>query len=180
MNNKIIETRDLILRKAVKEDAEDLYYNYWSQEISCKYMFWKTTKSLDEANERILKTIKFQQKYPVSFVVYDKNSKEVIGLVGFDEKEKNVYQDCGLGIGPRFTGKGYGKQLLEALIKYLFIEVGATKIICNCDRKNIASSNWLKSCGLEYTHSEKGLRERDNVECTIDYYEIKKGVCVSK
>lgn len=78
MNNKIIETKDLIFRKARQENA----------------------------NERIERTIKFQQKHLVTFLVYDKNIKQAIGLAGFFEKEKGIYEDCGIGIGPSLLEKG--------------------------------------------------------------------------
>ena len=77
------------------------------------------------------RTIKFQKQHLVSFVVYDKKSKQAIGQAGFFEKENGVYEDCGIGIGPKFVRKGYGKQILNSLVAYMFDELEATKIICN-------------------------------------------------
>ena len=69
----------------------------------------------------------------VTFILFDKNARQVIGLCGFFDKEKDVYENCCIGIGPAFVGKGYGKQILNALIEYMVNKLKASKVICDCD-----------------------------------------------
>ena len=106
---KQIETPDLILGKSKQEDLESIFNNYWISETSAKYMLWVPQKNLQEAQDRLDRTIKFQKDH-LAFMVYLKQTGEAIGQVGFFEKEPKVFEDMGIGIGEKFVGKGYGKQ----------------------------------------------------------------------
>ncbi len=57
MYTERLETKDLILKKAIMEDVYDMYHNIWSEEESAKYMLWTPAKSMEEAKERMSKTI---------------------------------------------------------------------------------------------------------------------------
>ncbi len=175
MYKKRIVTKDLILDKAKLSDAEDIYENFWKEEDTAKYMLWKPCTSLDEAKERLTKAIEFQ-KTNMSYFVYEKSSMKAIGVAGMKEIEPGVYEDAGIGFGPKFVGKGYGKQILNALIDYIFNDLKAKKIICSCDSRNIASAKLQQSCGLKYSHSEKAIRKRDSEEYLSDYYQIENGI----
>ena len=168
---KQIETPDLILGKSKQEDLESIFNNYWISETSAKYMLWVPQKNLQEAQDRLDRTIKFQKDY-LAFMVYLKQTGEAIGQVGFFEKEPKVFEDMGIGIGEKFVGKGYGKQILTAMIDYMFENLDAEKVLCTCHTDNIASAKMQQSCGLKYTHSEPFTREKDNLTYKSDCYQI--------
>ena len=52
------ETEHLILRKARPDDTEYMLKNVWSDESLPKYMLWKPTFTIEEAEERMKKTMK--------------------------------------------------------------------------------------------------------------------------
>lgn len=166
-----IESKDLILGKAKLEDLNNIYSNFWSQKDTAQYMLWKPCKNLNEAKKRLERTIEFQ-KNNLEYFVYDKKTMQAIGIAGFQEIEPGVFEDCGIGLGHSYIGKGLGKQLLAAIIKYLKNELKAKKIICSCFAENVASARMQKACGFKYIHSEKHIRKWDNKEFTADYYEI--------
>ena len=56
-----IETKDLILKKASMNDIDDMYSNIWTEEESAKYMLWIPIKNIEEARDRMIKTIEFQK-----------------------------------------------------------------------------------------------------------------------
>ena len=170
-----IETKDLILKKAELNDYKDIYENFWKEENTAKYMLWKPCTSLEEAKERLEKFIEFQ-KNKMAYFVYEKATMKAIGMASMKEVEPGVYEDGGVGIGSKFTGKGYGKQILNAFIDYIFNELKAKKIICSCDTRNVPSAKLQQSCGLKYSHSEKAVRKRDGEEYTADYYEIENNL----
>ena len=165
-----IETKDLILAKAKADDLNDIYQNFWSQEETAKYMLWKPCKSLAEARESLEKIISFQ-KDKIAYFVYEKKTKKAIGIAGVKEISPDIYEDAGIGIGPKFVGKGYGKQILKALVDYCE-ELGAKKIVCSCFTENIPSAKLQQSCGFKYTHSEKQVRKWDGKEYISDIYEL--------
>jgi len=168
-----IETKDLILGKAKQEDLENIYNNYWCSEKSAKYMLWVPQKNLQEAQDRLDRTINYQKDH-FAFMVYEKKSGMAIGQAAMFElqDEPGVWEDAGIGIGEKFVGKGYGKQILSGMIDYLFEHENATKIICSCHTDNIPSAKMQQSCGLVYFKSVPYTREKDNLTYQSDNYMI--------
>lgn len=166
-----IETKDLILKKASMDDLNDMYKNIWSQEETARYMLWQPTKNIEEAEERMKRTIEFQ-KDKIAYLVYEKESAQAIGFAGMKEIEDKVYEDSGIGIGLEFVKRGYGKQILMALVEYCFEDLGAIKIVCSCRSENIASKKLQQSCGFHYTHTEPMVGKRDGLKYMIDFYEL--------
>lgn len=164
-----IETNDLILKKASMDDVNDMYRNIWSEDESAKHMLWIPTKSIDEANVRMKKVIEFQ-KERIAYLVFEKQSGQAIGFAGMKEIEDQVYEDSGIGIGTKFVGRGYGKQILMALVDYCFKDLGAIKIICSCRNENIASKKMQLSCGFQYSHSQDMIDNRKGLRYILDFY----------
>ena len=174
-----IETKDLYLAKAKMEDLDSIYNNFWKHEETAKYMNWTPCKNIEEAKERLIGAIEFQ-KNRIGYFVYEKSTKQAIGMVGIKEIAPKVYEDGGIGIGPNFTGKGYGKQILNALLFYTFNILNADKFIASCHTENIPSAKMQLACGLKYTHSEMVTRKKDNLTYKSDYYAITKEEYQSK
>ena len=68
-----LETKDLILGKAKIEDLNSIFKNYWRSEKTAKYMLWVPQKNLEEAKDRLIRTINYQ-KENLAFFVYEKKS----------------------------------------------------------------------------------------------------------
>ena len=160
-----IETSDLILRKANKKDTLKIYENYWSDKESAKYMLWKPTESLAEANERMEKTIEFQKDKPC-YIVIEKKSNEAIGMIGFIEIEPKVFDDCGIGFGTKFTHKGYGTQILMAMLTYLFEKCNAKIVYCGAMEPNTPSVKLQEKCGFTFFDKVEKVRSWDNFKYT--------------
>ena len=166
-----LETKDLIISKAKMEDLESIYNNYWSSEKTATYMLWNPQKNLKEAEDRLIRTINFQKNH-LAFFVYHKLTGEAIGQVAFIEIEPGIFEDGGIGIGEKYVGKGYGKQILNCFINYIFQELNAKKIICSCHTDNLPSAKMQLSCGMKYSHSKMVTREKDGLTYKSDNYEI--------
>ena len=171
MYKEKIETKDLVLKKASMDDLNDMYKNIWSQEESAKYMLWIPTKNIEEAEDRLKRTIEFQ-KDKFAYLVYEKKSGQAIGFAGMKEIRDKVYEDSGIGIGLKFVRHGYGKQILMALVEYCSEDLRAIKIVCSCRSENIASKKLQQSCGFNYTHSQTMDDKRDGIKCMLDFYEL--------
>lgn len=168
-----IEHNNIILRKANLDDLNNLYYNLWSSEEVAKYLFWKKTDSLEEARERLKRTIDFQtQNY--AYVVALKENNEAIGITGISEYEPLSYRESGLCIGEKYQGYGYGKEMLEMLLYLAFEVLKAQKFRYSCITENIRSKNLCLKYGFEYCESNKEIRKWDNQEFIIDYFYLTK------
>ncbi|MBQ3542223.1 MAG: GNAT family N-acetyltransferase [Oscillospiraceae bacterium] len=164
------ETKDLILRKAVLEDWKAMYRNIWSQPESAKYMVWDVTESEEAAVSRMERTIAFQAAHDYHWTVEEKASGQAIGWAGMAEQSPGVWGETGIALGPAFTGKGYGKQILNLLTDYARDRLGAKKFVACCRRENLISKKLQISCGFTYTHSEEVFHPRDKIPYILDHY----------
>ena len=114
-----LETKDLILKKAEFEDWKTIYYNLWRHKESAKYMLWQPTETDEDAKDRMKRTIAFEEKPENKYAlfVYLKKTGEAIGFAGMRELERGIYEETGIALGPEFVRKGYGRQILTALLE---------------------------------------------------------------
>jgi len=170
-SNIYLETQDLIMKKARLEDWPDMYRNIWSHEESARYMHWSVTTSEEEAVERMKRTIDFEKKEKYALLVYEKSTGQAIGFAGMCEREPGVFEDMGIAIGPAFTGRGYGKQILNALLDEAFNKCGAHKFIASCWKQNLASHYLQISCGFKFSHYEERVDRRNGEKYILEFNE---------
>lgn len=168
--NFILNTKDLVLRKAVEADWRCMYENIWCHKESAKYMLWDITKSETDAKERIKRTIRFQTEHDYHWTVVEKTSGQAIGWAGLRECEPGVCEETGIAIGPKFTGKGYGKQILYALTTFAKEELTAKRFIACCRAENTASRQLQLACGFGFTNREHKVDPRDGQPYIMEYY----------
>ena len=166
------ETKDLILKRAVLEDWKNMYYNLWCSDESAKYMMWRPIHTEEEAKIRTMKNIEFQKIDPFAYFVYEKKSEQAIGFSGMKQIADNVFEDTGIAIGPAFTRKGYGRQILMELVHQAFYEHGAKKYVASCRSQNEPSKQLQLSCGFIYSHSEARVDPRTDLPYILDFYEL--------
>lgn len=112
----MLETEDLILAPARQTDWQDMYENVWSRPESARYMAWKVTESPEQARERMARTIAWEQSHEGCMLVYLKRTGRAIGFAGAQEIGPGEWEECGICLGPDFVGRGYGGQILQALM----------------------------------------------------------------
>ena len=175
----MLETRDLILRKAVFDDWKAMYENVWRHPETARYMLWDVTTSEEDARSRMERTIAFQAAHPGAFVVARKKTGQAIGFAGLNELSPGVWEETGIALGPAFTGKGYGKQIVNALVDYAFREKNGQRFIYASRAENTASVALQRSCGFVYTHSQQRIDPRNGEEYTMNFYEKRRN-CMKK
>ena len=166
-----IETKDLILDKGKVDEWKSMYENVWRHEETARYMMWSAKQTEQEGFEMTQGFIEFQKVNPTAYFVYEKKSKMPIGYAGMKETSKGVFEDSGIAVGPSYTGKGYGKQILCALLNHAFEELGAQKFIYSCWAENIPSNKLAQSVGLRFSHSEETTDRRSGKTFIMNYYE---------
>lgn len=174
-----LETDNLILRKARLEDCNLIWKNVWSDKSIADNMLWEVTKTLEEAQIRIKKTINYQSTKYAYFVCL-KQTNEPIGFAGVYEKDKDIYEETGICISKRFQGLGYGKEVVTALKDLVFSKLNGEKFIYGCFSTNNISKKLCLSCGFKYLESEPSIREHDKMEYISDYYFFDKEMYVEE
>lgn len=166
-----MQTKDLILKKAVFADWEALYRNLWSREESARYMLWSVTASEVDAMERMRRTIAYQSDHD-AWTVYEKKSGQAIGFCGVLPLEDGVYDETGIALGPEFTGRGYGKQILRALAEFVFQQKQGICFRAACRSENAPSRGMILSCGFTYTHSENRTDPKTGEDYVLQWYRL--------
>lgn len=166
----MLQTGDLIIKKAEFSDWQDIYRNLWCHADSAKYMLWQPTDSETDAMERMRRTLAYQKEH-FAWFVYEKGSGQAIGFAGITQIAPGVWEDTGVALGPKFVGRGYGKQILLTLTDYAFGELKADKMIVSCRSENIPSRKVILTCGFTYTHSETREDPRNGAPYILEFYE---------
>lgn len=166
----LIETKSLILRKAADTDLE-IYQTLWRHWESARYMLWQVTENLEDAKERLRKSIEFQRQHKYAFFVQEKCSGKVIGFAGMKEIEPGVYEDTGIGLGPDFTGKGYGTEILTAFIEEARA-MGARRFVASCRKQNLPSHKLMMKCGFSFSRDEARTDPRDGSSYVLEINEL--------
>lgn len=164
------ETQRLILKHPEFSDWEGMYRNLWCHPESAKYMLWNVTTCAQEAQERMRRSIAFQEGKTAWFV-YEKCSGEPIGFAGFRQIGEGVYEDTGIALGPEFVGRGYGKELLRLLTEIAKQKHGAHRFVASCHSENHASRGMILGCGFHFTHQENRIDQRDGAPYILEFYE---------
>ena len=165
----MLETKDLIIKKGEQSDWRDMYYNLWRHEESARYMLWDVTTSEEDAKARMERTVAFEQSHPYAWLVYEKASGQAIGFAGLEILEEGVCGETGVAFGPDFVGKGYGKQVLNALVDFAKVELGAKKFISCCRKANVPSHKVQMACGFTFSHYEEMTDLRNGEPYTLEY-----------
>ena len=116
------------------------------------------------------RTVAWQQDHD-GWLVYEKITGVPIGFAGMREVTPGVWEDTGIALGPGYTGRGYGRQVLGCLLDWCKREKGARKFLYTTRRQNTASRALARACGFVYTHSEPRTDPRTGEEYVMDAYE---------
>lgn len=165
----MIETKDLYLDKAKFSDWEAMYCNVWSRPESAKYMFWNATTSEADARLRMQRTIEFQKNHD-TYLVYEKASGQAIGWAGVEQAGPRVCQEAGICLGPAFVRRGYGTQILQALLDHSREVYGAEEFRCFSRADNEATRALVQKLGFRLVSARWEASCRDGSPVQILTY----------
>lgn len=97
---------------------------------------------------------------------------ELIGIANEVEREDNGIE-LGYAILPAFHNKGYGTEMLSALICQMFAD-GFSKVVTGAFEENPSSIRVMEKCGMQRIEKTDEIEYRDKVHTCVYY--IKKNV----
>ncbi|MBQ7492528.1 MAG: GNAT family N-acetyltransferase [Clostridia bacterium] len=162
-------TPHLVLRKAKDDDLEPIWRNIWSDPDIAKMMLWEPTVTREAAVDRLERTKRYQASNYAYFVCR-KDTDEPIGFAGIRETAPGEFEETGICIARRFQNRGYGKELLNALVELVFSRLCGRRFQYGCFRENEPSAALCRHCGFAYSHSERMVRKWDGYEYLCDFY----------
>ncbi len=174
MKNDELYTDRLVLRKAKESDLEFIYKNVWSDARLTKYMLWQVNNSIDEARDRLNRTIAYQKDHYAYFICL-KETDEAIGFAGVIDIGEGAFEDTGLCVATDYQAKGLGKEVVTALANLIFNELNGKRFVYSCFSENNHSKKLALSLGFKYIKSEDKVRDYDKYEYVSNVYYLDKG-----
>jgi [ribosomal protein S5]-alanine N-acetyltransferase len=162
----ILETERLILRTLEMEDIDSLMYVWGDVEVM-KYCGGAGSR------ERELRALRYYinmlaEKGFSPYVVILKESKELIGVCGFNPPNNGYDTELMYHFAKKYWGNGYATEAGRACIEYAKKHPRINRIGASIDPANGASKNVLQKLGFDYI----GMKWCDATNQDEPYFEI--------
>ena len=146
---KELETKDLVLKPFKLEYAESMYKNWATDPNVIKFLAWDLHKNVQET-ETVISHWLAKQEFQYDWAIYLKSEDEIIGAINVVDISKR-YFNCEIGycLGSKWWGKGYMTQALQAVIAFMFDEVGVNRVQLKHAVENIGSGRVMEKCGMQ-------------------------------
>lgn len=145
----IIETKRLILRSFIIEDAT-FFYNLNKDKEVLKYTGDKPFTSVSEAQKFIKNYSEYKNYGYGRWVVCKKETNTPIGFCGLKYHSIEKITEIGFRFFKHTWNKGYATESAKACIAYGFSKLNLNSIYAHTYKENIASQSVLKKCGLQF------------------------------
>jgi [ribosomal protein S5]-alanine N-acetyltransferase len=159
--NLVLQTDRLFLRHYTEADAQFLF-DMESEPDVLRYIGRKPLADLDAYREKIRATFLPYYDKPGGFgpwAIIEKASEEYVGHCSMRSgTDSNIAtemgfgsDDCEMGYGLRKPswGKGYATEIVQALVRRAFGELGANVVVACVTIDNVASVRVLEKAGLK-------------------------------
>ncbi|MEH7387957.1 GNAT family N-acetyltransferase [Bacillus sp. JJ1521] len=149
MDNPVICTERLILRKMTKDDTRNLM-DIFSDPVAMRY--YPSTKKESDTNEWIKWTLKNYDEYGVGlWIVEDKVTGEFLGQCGIVPQEVDGVMEMEIGylFVRRVWGKGYATEAALACKNYGFERLKLNRMVSLPDVNNIPSVKVAERIGMQ-------------------------------
>lgn len=169
-----IETPRLILRQAVREDAEPMLRNWASDPEVTKFLTWPTHDSIAVSSMVLEDWIsQYQRSDYYQWMIVLKESGEPIGSISVVRQNERVEEaEIGYCIGSKWWHRGIMSEALAAVIHYLFTEVGMNRIAARHDPNNPHSGGVMRKCGMIYEGTNRACDRNNQGICDAAQYAI--------
>lgn len=145
----VLETKRLILRRIILEDAND-YFAMRNCPETMKYICKPLQTSIEETKEKILRInemINFNDG--IAWAVCLKPNNQMIGTVSFHKLLKEHYRaEVGYMLHPKFWQQGIITEAVKTIINFGFDKLNIHSIEAHIDPDNKGSENVLERCNF--------------------------------
>lgn len=163
----VLSGTHIVLRKAKESDWESMLHHVWGDPAVYRWMLYQPTFTEEDARERCLRSIRYQEDHMAWFVAL-KDTDEAVGLCAMKETEPGRFEESGICIGTAFQGKGYGKEIVSLMLEAAFLELGAVEFRYGYFRENVKSKKVAEHFGFVQDRTEEMVRPWDGSLKIID------------
>ena len=173
---KTIETSRLLLRRAIREDAEPMFQNWASDPEVTKYLTWPAYQNVDTAHSILDLWIgEYEKPDFYQWMIVPKELGEPIGSISVVRQNESVAAaEIGYCIGRHWWHQGIMSEALKAVMDFLFDEVGYHRVEAMHDPNNPNSGKVMMKCGMKYEGTLRQADWNNQGICDASYYGILK------
>ena len=171
---QIIETSSLILRRAIREDAEPMFRNWASDSEVTKYLTWPAHSNI-AVSEMVIESWlqEYEKDSYYQWMIELKEIGQPIGSISVVRQNDRVEEaEIGYCIGSQWWHKGIMTEALSAVIEYLFTEVGVYRVAARHDPNNPHSGGVMRKCGMKYEGTHRACDRNNQGICDAAQYAI--------
>ena len=168
-----IETNRLILRRATPRDAEAMFRNWASDAEVTKYLTWPTHQNIDITQMVVNSWVaEYEKADYYHWMIVLKEINEPIGSLLATTVGRAESAHIGYCISKTWWHKGIVAEALQAVIAFLFEEVGYHRIEAMHDPNNPNSGRVMRKCGMKYEGTTHASDRNNQGICDADHYAI--------
>ena len=174
-----IETKRLILRRFVEDDAQAMFENWASRLDNLTYVTWDPHPNVDFTKNSIRTWVASYDNpnYYKWAICLKENPDHVIGdisLVSMDEENSSC--EIGYILGLNYWGRGIMTEALKAVLSFCIDEIGFDQVDACYASLNPASGHVMEKAGMTFWKTIPNAVERKDYIADKIYYQIKKAV----
>jgi len=169
-----LETPRLILRRAEVSDAQAMFRNWASDADVTKYLTWPTYKTVETAYPILDTWVKSYEKPDFyQWMIVLKEIGEPIGSISVVNHRDDIAEaEIGYCIGRQWWHRGIMTESVNAVMDYLFSQVGMNRIEAKHDVNNPHSGGDMKKCGMCYEGTSRQSDRNNQGICDLSTYGI--------
>lgn len=165
MTTTELHTENLTLRRLVSDDIES-FVRFMTDENAVRYMPFPPEQKTREGASSMIEWVmgSYDTKNAVFVMAITRKGDDAyIGSTGANSVEDSDAIEFFYTLLPEYWGQGYGTEAARRIVRYLFEEVNAPRVVANVFPDNIPSVRVLEKLGFQRT--EQG--EQDGMATAV-------------
>ena len=146
-----LRTPRLYLRRFRESDVEAVT-RYRSDPAVARYQGWDAPYPMEQAREFVATMATAQADVPgdwLQIAVARAEDGSLVGDCAFaPQADEALTVEIGFTIAPEHQGRGYAREAVSLLLRYLFGQLGKHRVMASCDTRNAPSVRVLEAVGM--------------------------------
>jgi RimJ/RimL family protein N-acetyltransferase/predicted N-acetyltransferase YhbS len=147
-----LRTSRLLIRPVRAEDAADLAERRNDPQVA-RYQGYALPYSREQAEQQIQQVLAMEGPQNEQWwmaIIADRATGRVLGDVAIRLSWEGRTAEIGYTLAPRYWGRGYASEAVEALLEYLFERLRVTRVFGMLHPDNVPSALVLERCGFGF------------------------------
>jgi len=146
-----LRTPRLYLRRFRESDVE-AFARYRSDPAVARYQGWDAPYPIEQAREFVTTMATAQADVPgdwLQVAVARAGDGSLVGDCAFAPQAHEARTvEIGFTVAPEHQGRGYAREAVSLLLRYLFGQLGKHRVTASCDSRNAPSVRVLEAVGM--------------------------------